>query len=88
MTKARFGRWLATVILLGCLTWAEIAVGGTYRSMTHEACRHLLITMENCFEARRAAVFYLAAIRVSLVIIASIVLMWIWNDSRRESPRT
>ncbi len=87
VTKTRVGPWLATLILLGVLAWAEVAVGSIYRSLTHEACRHLLITMENCFETQRVAIAYIAAIRGSLLIIASIMLMWIWKGFRRETPR-
>lgn len=85
MTQARLARWLTSVALLGCLVWLEVLVGSTfYRALTYDACRDLVSSIYYCLEMQRSAMFYTAAIRVSLIVLASIVLVLVWGAPRRS----
>jgi hypothetical protein len=74
--RTQLARWLTFLLVLGCLSWAEIAVGSVfYRALTYDACRDLRLSLYYCLEMERAAKLYTAATRVALVMFASTVLL-------------
>jgi hypothetical protein len=80
------GRWLTSLLVLGALAWAEIAVGSTfYRPLTYDACRDLRLTIYYCLEMQRIAALYTTATRAALVILASLVLLLL-NEQGRGKP--